>query len=150
MKNSFVVLALSAAFASAQDLSCTWSPTTSVSPSSSSGPDFPIDFPFDFTETKPTFPDILCKKKPADPTDNWDWWDVEGQISSLKDSVTFFRNTISSIQKCEEEALTSWKKQYPFSCPATQPSVEDWKLFVPTPDLLTLKEDAQLKDNEAA
>ena len=43
-----------------------------------------------------------------------------------------------------------WKKRYPFECPATTPTFENYKLFLPTASQNDLKNQADAKIKSAA
>ena len=139
MKHNFIVLALTAAVASAQD-QCSWTPPVSTSSDPEPLPFDPPSNPFVNPPFTPVFSirDQLCYKKQADASEGWNWFDIEAQIQGYQDTITDFRNNITAIQRCEAEKLTIWKQQYPFSCPATQPTAEDWKNFLPTAEQLSL------------
>ena len=128
MKHSFVVLALSAAYASAED-QCTYQPPEV--------PDVGVSVVVDSTPVvvatpEPKITDFLCFAKGKDPNESKDWFDVQAEIDSLEQKIIGRRNNITNILECQENALTEWKAQYPFECPAVEPSVEDWESYLVT------------------
>lgn len=146
MKYSFVVLALSAAYASAQD-QCTYQP-----------PEAPVVIDVQPDDTTPVvvvtpkvkITDFLCFAKGKDPNEALSWFDVQAEIDSLEASITQRRNQIINVRECEENALTAWKEQYPFECPSVEPSVEDWESFLVSQEQLDLNKTAQKRRDNAS
>lgn len=48
-----------------------------------------------------------------------------------------------------DTAITAWKAQYDFACPATQPTFEDWTLYYNFDDILSLEWTAGNKREQA-
>ena len=59
------------------------------------------------------------------------------------------RDRVKTIEDCQTLALTNWKLQYPFTCPATEPAAEDYNQFLPTEAQLTYGIQAAAKIIEA-
>ena len=143
---SFIVLALSAASVASQQ--CSYVPPTINIPS----PSVP-SLPTTPSIPQPSVPTIsitdnLCLQPGSTPTSTW--FDVQADIDNLNGSITGLRNSIATVRGCEATALEAWKVQYPFSCPATAPTAENWQSFLPSSSLLALPQEATDKSARAA
>ena len=111
-------------------------------------PDFPST-PTVPTITVPTvsITDNLCFQPGATATSSY--FDVQAEIDGLNGTIASLRASIDTVRGCEATALEAWKVQYPFSCPATAPSFENYQSFLPTASLLALPGEAADKTSRA-
>ena len=147
---SFIVLALSAAYAAAnlctpffppQDNSSSGSSNNNTSNDSGSGGSGGAN------DSNDSPANNLCKE-PDTPL-NETWSDVQSDIDDLKTKIDTKTSRKADIQKTCDDALTEWKKLYPFECPATKPTYDDYKSFIPSLTVRGFSADADKKIQQA-